>query len=100
VQVLLRLGEDADGGLGLAQVVVDADQRLHCRAGRLVVLQLLVVQRLGERVALLRQRAQRSARTFPPKKVNPLTCAPVPCRSSAWVTGVVRERVTGMARDT
>jgi len=62
VQVLLRLGEDADGGLRLAQVVVDADQRLHRRAGRLVVLQLLVVQRLGERVALLSQRAQRPAR--------------------------------------
>mmetsp|Transcript_40692 Transcript_40692/g.104165 ORF Transcript_40692/g.104165 Transcript_40692/m.104165 type:complete len:708 (-) Transcript_40692:575-2698(-) len=58
VQVLLRVLEHADRGLRLAQVVVDGDERLDGAVRVALELHLLVVQRLGKRVALLRQRAQ------------------------------------------
>ena len=61
VKLGLGKGEDADGRFRLAQLVVDADERLHSSVGAGRVLQLLVVQRLGERMALLRQSAQRPA---------------------------------------
>ena len=61
VEVLLGNSQDANRSLRLAQVVVDADEGLHRRLGAALVLQLLVVQRLGECVALLCQGAQRPA---------------------------------------
>jgi len=53
VKVLLSQSEDADSSFRLAQVVVDADEGLHCRLWAALVLMLLVMQRLGKRVALL-----------------------------------------------
>ena len=61
VQLRLRERQDADGGLRLAQLVVDADERLHSRVRASRILQLLVMQRLGESMALLRKRAQSPA---------------------------------------
>lgn len=55
VQVLLSQGENANSGLRLAQVVIDADQSLHCRLRTALILMLLVVQGLGKRMALLGQ---------------------------------------------
>lgn len=60
-QGALRNGEDANSCFRLPQLVVDGDEGLHRGLGRAAKLQLLVVQRLGEGVALLRQRAQRPA---------------------------------------
>lgn len=57
--MLLGNSQDADSSLWLAQVVVDADEGLHCRLWAALVLQLLVVQGLGKRVALLCQGTQR-----------------------------------------
>jgi len=53
VKVLLGQSEDADSSFRLTKVVVDADERFHCRLRAALVLMLLVVQRLGKGVALL-----------------------------------------------
>ena len=71
VQVVLGDGQDADGGLRLAQLVVDADERLDRGLGRGRKLQLLVVEGLRERVALLRERAQGPAHE--PLRISPGT---------------------------
>mmetsp|Transcript_13522 Transcript_13522/g.28910 ORF Transcript_13522/g.28910 Transcript_13522/m.28910 type:complete len:234 (-) Transcript_13522:500-1201(-) len=58
VEVLLSVRQHTHRCLGLAQLVVDVDEGLNggLRAG--LELQLLVVQRLGKRMALLRQCSQ------------------------------------------
>ena len=61
MQLLLRDVEDADGGVGLAQLIVDRDEGLDRGVGAFLELELLVVQRLCIRVALLSQGAQRPA---------------------------------------
>ncbi len=53
MKVLLGQSEDADSSFRLTKVVVDADERFHCRLRAALVLMLLVVQRLGKGVALL-----------------------------------------------
>lgn len=58
VKMLLGNCQDADSSFRLAQVVVDADEGLHCRLWAALVFQLLVVQGFGKRMALLCQGAQ------------------------------------------
>ena len=58
VQLRLRERQDADGGLRLAQLIVDADERLHSRVCASRILKLLVMQRLGKSMAFLRKRTQ------------------------------------------
>ena len=58
VEVGLSQGEYPHGCLGLAQVIVDADQGLHRRLRAALVLVLLVVKGLGKGMALLRQGTQ------------------------------------------
>ena len=65
VELLLRQGEDTDSSLGLAQLVVDADESLHSGFRAAGVLVLLVVQRLGKGMALLSQRTQSPATQTP-----------------------------------
>ena len=63
MKVLLSQGKDADSSFWLAQVIVDADQRLHCSFWAALVLMLLVVQRLGKCMTLLSQCPQSPAAT-------------------------------------
>ena len=64
MQLLLRQGQNPDGRLWLAQVVVDTDQCLYCSLWAALVLMLFVVQRLGKGMALLRQSTQSSAHSL------------------------------------
>lgn len=74
------MDEDPARRFRLAQLVVDRYQRLHCRAGAGRKLQFLVVQRLGKRVTLLRQRPQRPA--LPPLSLASLLLGPAPSRKA------------------
>ena len=64
VQLRLRERQDADGSLRLTQLIVDADERLHSRVCTSRILKLLVMQRLGESMALLRKRTQSPAHSL------------------------------------
>lgn len=61
VEILLRHIQDAHGRIWLPQVIVDADERLHCRVWARLELELLVVQGLGICVTLFCQSPQRPA---------------------------------------
>ena len=61
MQHSLSVCQDAVGGVGQAQIVVDGDQGLHGGLGVALKFQLPVVQRLGVGMALLCQGAQRPA---------------------------------------
>lgn len=61
VKVLLSKSQDANSSFRLAQVVVDADERLHSSFRAAGILMLLVVQSFCKGVALLSQRTQSPA---------------------------------------